>query len=147
MAAYDKTATRTIDAAATSGDISSSISRNACLKNSIRLSELISEYRQHYQISHLGIQAIYFIVVPVTILAAEAFVAHKSDRDIEKQHLSSLSDALTEVSEELQLAARPVKVLSELIATATSGSGTNWRPDSDFLKHLVAPMVDHEEVG
>ncbi|KAL2415616.1 hypothetical protein ABEF95_000217 [Exophiala dermatitidis] len=138
-AGYHMTIDRSTGESTWSKDMLSSISRNACLKNSIRLSEVISGYKQHYQVTHLGVRAVYFVVAASAVLTEEIYAERlKSEHEI--GHLSALSDTLTELSGSFQLAERPAKLLSKLVGTAQSGSGLDPGPGTDFLTCLMGSV-------
>ncbi|EHY56037.1 hypothetical protein ABEF92_003809 [Exophiala dermatitidis] len=135
-AGYHMTVDRSTGGSTWSKDMLSSISRNACLKNSIRLSEVITGYEQHYQVTHLGVRAVYFVLAASAVLADEIY-AEGLKSELEIGHLSALSDTLTELSGSFQLAERPAKLLSKLVGMAQSGSGLDPGPGTDFLTYLM----------
>ncbi|KAL2445309.1 hypothetical protein ABEF95_012363 [Exophiala dermatitidis] len=135
-AGYHMTVDRSTGGSTWSKDMLSSISRNACLKNSIRLSEVITGYKQHYQVTHLGVRAVYFVLAALAVLADEIY-AEGLKSELEIGHLSALSDTLTELSGSFQLAERPAKLLSKLVGTAQSGSRLDPGLGTDFLTYLM----------
>ncbi|OQV07870.1 Fungal specific transcription factor domain-containing protein [Cladophialophora immunda] len=122
----------------------SSISRSICLKNAVRLSEVLSHYRQRYQLSHLGPRVVLFLGVASAALAAEIYdVENGPERESEKQHLSSLLDAFKDISENMQLAEQPARLLSRFINTpAVPEWNLDLAADTDLLAHLATPFTD-----
>ncbi|OAP60412.1 hypothetical protein AYL99_05414 [Fonsecaea erecta] len=122
----------------------SSISRMVCLKNAIRLSDVFSQYRQHYQVSHLGIRAVLPLTVASATLAAE--IADGEDGtgwQSQKEHLAGLLDAFRELSETVKVAERPAGILSRHVnpSTVAAAGSDSAPPTRDLLDDLVASFA------